>query len=533
MLVYANSFDVRPAAGTRAVIDQVALWVGQSRQTFVDPERLSQGIHELKMPEGAALSSLVTLDDSQAPEFPYFFCARLTHGQTGVPGRRWVTEVGLRQSAEHDTIFCSVVLRTDEVSAKVTTPIQATRPRIVQQIIDRCSPAGATPGLVLKGLTVENAKGFGYDIEHESRKHPLVLVSCDRNGAYPVLPSRLQSVLVGLAQVVEISLDVDTFALAQILGRGYSAYGGAINIIFPYRQTESGGFCQTELLRPDRIREFLDSGSSVESEVLASITHRTNLPHSWKHISIEVVAQARLTRRLTAGAKQASASADTAAYEELLDEAAKNLRSKDEELSALRGDIETSNATVEQLRAENDGLKYALTGSQARADVSGEVESGLAPLRHAVQAVLAGTPSLEQALRLAQGLFSDRLVVLETAFDAAQDSDRGGFQFGAKAYELLSKLAGPYWDALVSGAGDNRARDVFGKNAFASREAESMSNDGRKRRTFSYLGRDILMEKHLKVGVKDSAAETLRIHFEWFSDQKKLVIGHCGKHLDF
>ncbi|MGN6159699.1 MAG: hypothetical protein ACTHNL_16510, partial [Devosia sp.] len=115
MLVYANSFDVRPAAGTRAVIDQVALWVGQSRQTFVDPERLSQGIHELKMPEGAALSSLVTLDDSQAPEFPYFFCARLTHGQTGVPGRRWVTEVGLRQSAEHDTIFCSVVLRTDEV----------------------------------------------------------------------------------------------------------------------------------------------------------------------------------------------------------------------------------------------------------------------------------------------------------------------------------------------------------------------------------------------------------------------------------
>ena len=43
----------------------------------------------------------------------------------------------------------------------------------------------------------------------------------------------------------------------------------------------------------------------------------------------------------------------------------------------------------------------------------------------------------------------------------------------------------------------------------------------------------MVMEKHLKHGVKDSVAETLRIHFEWVADQKKLVIGHCGKHLDF
>lgn len=41
------------------------------------------------------------------------------------------------------------------------------------------------------------------------------------------------------------------------------------------------------------------------------------------------------------------------------------------------------------------------------------------------------------------------------------------------------------------------------------------------------------MEKHLKHGVKDSKAETLRIHFEWLPSEKKLVVGHCGKHLNF
>ena len=46
-------------------------------------------------------------------------------------------------------------------------------------------------------------------------------------------------------------------------------------------------------------------------------------------------------------------------------------------------------------------------------------------------------------------------------------------------------------------------------------------------------GSSIVMPMHLKIGVKDTAAETLRIHFEWFADEQKIVIGHCGPHLKF
>lgn len=41
------------------------------------------------------------------------------------------------------------------------------------------------------------------------------------------------------------------------------------------------------------------------------------------------------------------------------------------------------------------------------------------------------------------------------------------------------------------------------------------------------------MWKHLKIGVKDSITETWRCHFEFDADEKKVVIGHCGRHLDF
>ena len=41
------------------------------------------------------------------------------------------------------------------------------------------------------------------------------------------------------------------------------------------------------------------------------------------------------------------------------------------------------------------------------------------------------------------------------------------------------------------------------------------------------------MLKHLKIGIKDSLSETLRVHFEWLADEKRIVIGHCGGHLPF
>ncbi len=534
MLVYANSFDLNPPEGVSAVISQIAAWVGQTRKSFVDPQRLSEGIRELRFTDGASLTSLATRDDEGAPLFPYHFCACLMHGEPGVSGRRWVTEVGIKQATKDDTLQCSVLLRTDEISARVTAPIQVTRPRIVELLIRNCSPVGNTPGLTTKRLTEESSTAFGYEIERESRTYPLVEISCDREARYVVAPERLCSVLIGLAQVIDIPPEADTFKIEGILGRRYSAFGGAINIIFPFRRTEEGGFCKTVLLRPEKLSELSEAGATIESELLGIITHQTNLPHSWRHISSSSVREAILRTRLQTAALTARGSEELAAYEALLQEAADNLQEKDNEIGQLRDELAVASASLDETRSQIDGLKYALAGTQAKPDIEAEKAAAtLAPLREAILAIVGGQPSLEEALRLVNALFADRIVVLETAFESAKESDRHGFRQGGKAVELLIKLCTDYWTALREGQGDQQARASFGKNVFAAKEAESLSNDGKRRRTFNYLGRDVIMEKHLKYGVKDSAAETLRIHFEWFAESKRIVIGHCGKHLDF
>ncbi len=389
----------------------------------------------------------------------------------------------------------------------------------------------------VKRLDQESAMAFLHEVEREEREHPITLISCDRDGAYPVDLERLRSILVGLSDVVAVPVSVDTFAIEEIVGRRYIAFGGAINVIFPSRKGDRGWFCETVLFRPSEISDFHAEGKKVESEVLSAITHRTNLPYSWRHISPEMVNQAVLRSQLAQmleRAKDSNNSEELGDYIALLESADQELLTKDAELARIRIEYEEKEHEARKLQADIANLKYALSGRQASEDSQDDdVVEALAPLRESITAVLKGIPSLQQALELISSLYVDRIVVLDSAINSAKESDRGGFRFGDKAFELLSKLANEYWQALADGKGDQHAKAAFGHNAYAQNEGQALSGPGKQRRTFVYHGKTFVMEKHLKSGVKDSLAETLRIHFEWIAVEQKLVIGHCGKHLDF
>src|SRR5262249_38597658 len=106
------------------------------------------------------------------------------------------------------------------------------------------------------------------------------------------------------------------------------------------------------------------------------------------------------------------------------------------------------------------------------------------------------------------------------------------FKFPEKVGQLLWLLATEYRAALVSGKGDTEARKVLG-SAYAACESETTGQNGgaKAMRTFDYQGEQVTMEKHLKVGVKESDARTARVYFHWDSERGRIVIGHCGPHL--
>jgi hypothetical protein len=535
MLVYASNFYFSAENGRHKLIECIARWAGnRANRSSVDPKILAHGIRELRLRDNSILSAKSTLIENEALLYPYLFCAQLSHADSDIPGRRWVTEIGIRQDTASSSFHCSVLLKTDEISTRVNASIQVTRPKVVQLLCDQCAIGGFTPGASVKRLEEKSdASAFLQLVERDDRSWPIVIISSNRDGSYPVEPERMRSLLIGIADVVQVSKTANTFEIEEVLGRRYAAWGGAINILFRPRKSDRGSYCQTVLLLPSTIAEMIDGGRSVESEVLASVTHRTNLPNSWRHTSLEMVGQAILRAQLSRSISNAKLGEDSSEYIQLLEAADNEIRTLEKDISNLRIEIEDRDGQLDKYKAKIDGLQHALSGQQSAGSNSESDSSVLHPFRDIAHSIIAKDPKLEQALQLICILFPDRVTVLDSAFESAQESDKDGFKHKAKALDLLWKFANGYWEVLADGRGDQQAKSTFGHDAYAQNEGQALTTEGRRRRTFFYHNQEILMDKHLKIGVKDSAAETLRVHFEWYANEKRLVIGHCGKHLDF
>jgi hypothetical protein len=526
VLVYCSHFYLTPENGKNSVLECVARWLGQRSKGFVDPAKLLHGTNG-RLPDGSRIeaSSTSNSDDTQAP---FLASIRLSHPDNTVSGRQWLVEVGIRQDSPEDPIFCSILTEANDISPRVISPIQVTRPRVIQDLVNNCSPVPSTPGLSPKTLDESTARGLLTSLEATDRLVPWVVVSPTKDGRYLVNLSRLRSLLFGIAECVEIPPAADTYEIERLFGSNYASWLGALNIIFPRRRGRS--YCENKRLLPDDLDQIIEEGGNAELEILSLVAHRTNLPNSWKHLSSAMVANFKLRQQLDAATRRLGASADGLEYVELFEIASKELKDQEAHMEDLQSEIEDRDSEIYSIRVENENLKHALIGKRSSAMSSDS--SMLAPitLREDIAAILSKKANLEQALSTISTLYSDRIFVLDSAYRSAANSKE--FRHTGKAYDLLFGLANQYWDGMATGKGDGETRKIFG-SAYAAKESEILSDDGVKRRTFLYNSKSVAMMKHLKIGVKDSVGETLRIHFEWIPTEKKIVIGYCGQHLSF
>ncbi len=519
MLVYAANLRFRRGEGPPKVLAAVGRWLATRGAPELAPSVLARpGLFRLY--DGSQVQTWSETTDS-----PHLHVVRLTHGDRDVSGRQWQTDVGVEDGGEGEDLRVTVLLQTNEISARVRAPVQTSRPRLIETLLADCDPSPEVPGLRIASLTLESARGFDYLVTDERRSHPLVVVSPTGSGTYLVDVERVRSLVAGLAGVVRIPPDTDTFALADLLGKDNVAWLGAVNVIFPPYTRSAERLVPRSRLMPERIEELAAEGRSPESELLSIVAHRMNLANARRQIRPEEVRELTLRREISRRRAEAERAGSTAELLPLYEEADRAARERVQELSEWNNYLETEVESLEDerrnLSAQVENLKAGLEAARLGRTALPEVET--------LRALVAGDPTLEQSLEVLSSLYSDRIVVLDSAWKSARDAV--SFVHRPKAFALLHSLVTTYWEALAAGQGDGEARRVLG-GAYAPRESETVENNRRARelRTFDYGGRQITMWKHLKIGVKPSAAETLRVHFEWVDN--KIVIGHCGSHLD-
>jgi hypothetical protein len=196
------------------------------------------------------------------------------------------------------------------------------------------------------------------------------------------------------------------------------------------------------------------------------------------------------------------------------------IESLEQHLAKMSQDLLNRNATIESLNKRR---------SSSEGDIEASEESFRTEIVAMLPQVVRKELSLVDLLQLIKVTFPKRLVILDTAFNSAEESST--FLHTEQAFDLLWLLATEYWEELKA-KGDIEARKVFGKS-YASNEGDNLSKSGIKRRTFKYHEHSLLMLKHLKLGTAFNSSDTLRIHFEWMADEELIVVGHCGKHLNF
>ena len=525
MLVYANAFRVKREVTPEQILSTIARWLGTSRHEIprvTVAELLSDGRFRFK---SGATVEITTTDGS-----PNLYSLRYRHSDNQVAGREWFSEIGVEHSGDRPCEV-SVVVRTDEISSRVTTPITASRPGFVSLLASSSFLDELTPGLDVKTLDGEHAaEALRVTLDDPTRTYAYVIVSPNAAGEYAVAPEIVRSHLVGLAEVVQIPARTPTFAISDALGKDYSAWGGAITIVLAPRG-DSGS--RTIKLLPNQLTTLQAEGNRPEFIVLEAVVHRSNPIFQARHISPGKVRDAKQRRELSRRKEEAAQSGDLSEYAKLLEEDNERLRRGTTELEErLLNEQISHEDDLRTLRYENDSIKLQMDHLASNRPAAQSID-GEEQFRNAVFAAIAGEATPEQSLLLVEQLFPDRVEILPSAYKSARTSRE--FQHRQRAFELLRKLATDYYDSIATeGKGDAQARQIFG-NAYSATESEPVENNKRARelRTFDHHGVPVEMMQHLKIGVKDSAAETLRIHFEWDSSEQKIIIGHCGPHLPF
>lgn len=546
MIIYTNRLEIVPGALQKAQ-GAVLKWLQRKYPAAgieaSDVAPSSRGVRKLGHNE-----YIDVVAEGGSNESPDLWLLRLVHPDRTVSGREWQTDVGLSRDLDGSRRFLSIVLRAEDKSPLVRAKIVPSRPGLVEDLVESGALDPATPGVGLRSIDSEDAaRAFGYECADAARQHLLLLVSPElHSGRYLVDPEVLRSTTIGLADVVRIAPGVDPFLLTNVLGRRYASWNGAVAFIYPASQSLGSRLeWQNVPILAERLEAAMAAGDDpIRSVIFPRVAHWANHRLGPLVVTAEAILEARFKRRMEEarlvinekGAEAAEKGAEAAAARSLLEGAGE----LEEKLSNSVRDLREASARVAQLEEEVGDLSAELKGKEEQFAVA-IVEAGrrvplplgmnLATARIA-RGFLEGRPKLRVALELLCAASGERVLVLESALKSAEEVDKIDKPTVLWAFDMLATLVGDYYEALVAGQGDIAGARLFGAGGFASKE-NALGPHGRRLRSFSYHGKDVFMETHLKVGAKDTPNSCWRCHFFWDAETRRIVIGHCGKHLDF
>jgi len=399
------------------------------------------------------------------------------------------------------------------VLTPVALPMQSGKPKTIKERVGAMT------------VTPENADKLARLIFDSNRSLPVLVINGEVNPiTFPLAPHNLQQLLFGTCYVVWAPPAPGWGrAWREHFPKGFDCRPNSVRLYQPgASSTTPHDSVRHRFFTDDEIHQHGGSEAFI-TMIRDGLTRRLLAPRMGRVATCEEVLSLRASEDFTQQRARLSSKDDELALYET--EYKRLLESKQltEQL------LQESDAELGRIRSAYDALRPHAQSLVTQLEAAKNSASPVFDQSHLLLRFFKNEASVADQLRAIQAIYSDAVHLLQSALNSAEDAS--DFEHPDILRDMLIKLATDFYQCLRQGRGTQEGVRIFGRNDFTTKESDNLSHKGRLARTFSYKGQSICMEQHLKIGVKDSEAHCLRVHFHWDSEAHKIVIGHCGKHL--
>jgi hypothetical protein len=468
---------------------------------------------------------------------PQWWAVRIEHTDSQISVRHWRIDIGVTVKDDGQIAFSLTVIHwliAGFIGQEPPNPVP-TAPRLVLDVLNSrlwevragSERLGTSPVLLEDG----SASALIKHLQDNGRACPLVLVAKDfSTGEALVDSNRLAKLLVGTAVVWESESSWVDKELERALGRDFSCWNGMVRVYQPRINLNSP--------MDARKHRFFDKGhiesfgtSKIEELLVSGIVRRSRNTRSSAIDSIEDVrakqAQIKFAKDLNKAERGSQEWATL--WEQENERLLEIVKNKDADIALLQEYGEDA----DELREEGARLRYELGRANERAQEAESVRSALAVQASIIRSLDHLPSSMLELVNLVAILYPQQLVFTEKAVESAKNSTLKNINVAWKClrsmatilYDLHFKQAIPFREIT------RRFRDSTGFEVSIGESETTKKNKklGAMRKDL-YKGVEIDVSPHLKHG--NSPGNILRVHYYVHPQDKILVVGHCGDHLD-
>jgi hypothetical protein len=469
------------------------------------------------------------------------WAVRYEHLDNVVRFRRWTTDISLTQVGTREwrlAVSLNHGLRPNYVGPEPAAP-QPSSPRLVIGLLESrhwiCRIGNVR--LAAHPLTLNVGKGHQFErlLKDPQRLVPLFLVSCDRNSGVPKLDSvTLSRALAGTGVVYVCESPECDDELARFLPYVFRSGNGTVRIYAP-----GVNFAQEWTATRHRFFTSKEIDELGDEEVIAQIVRALTRSDAWRGLQASVSSiddiEGRIRERRLSELRQ-SGTTSQKERDELLALFETENAALEAEKKKLAQMLESERERMERLGESSARMQYELDKARAAADHARTAASASQAAVEAVMALDKWPETVTDVAALAVKLSGGRLVM---PADAARSLQRSEFADCDEAPSIIWRCLRAMADVLLElvltdmppmqVAEEFRNRTKFELTWTESKETKRDNRLMAKRRIV-YSGSVLDITPHVKWG--NVAPRLLRVHFSVDRDHRRIIIGHCGDHLD-